>query len=162
MLDGLYDNNIFSGMPIVGGSTSGGGIDQSTILPIDAIQEINVIENPKAEYGWRPGAQVNVGLKSGTNSIHGTRSRLVAILRLDARNYFLPIQRCQKRRSISSSLARALVGRSRRTNYSTLEPMRGSESWQGHHPSFKSRQRQPEPPRLTASPMRSPILSPMV
>jgi len=29
-------------------------------------------ENPRAEYGWKPGAVVNVGIKSGTNSIHGT------------------------------------------------------------------------------------------
>ena len=90
MLDGLYDNNIFSGMPIVGGSTSGGGPDQATILPLDAIQEINVIENPKAEYGWRPGAQVNVGLKSGTNSIHGTAFAFGRDAAFDARDYFLP------------------------------------------------------------------------
>ena len=29
-------------------------------------------QNPKAEYGFRDGSVVNVGIKSGTNSIHGT------------------------------------------------------------------------------------------
>jgi len=38
---------------------------------IDAIQEFNLMENPKAEYGWKPGAVVNVGIKSGTNTLHG-------------------------------------------------------------------------------------------
>src|SRR5208282_2625536 len=58
-------------------------------LPVDAIQEFNVQENPPAEYGWKPGAVVNVGLKSGTNSLHGTA---FAFGRdgdvFDARNYF--------------------------------------------------------------------------
>ncbi len=40
--------------------------------PIDSIQEFNVQQNPPAEYGWKPGAVVNVGLKSGTNHVHGT------------------------------------------------------------------------------------------
>ena len=41
-------------------------------MPIDAIQEFNTTQNPKAEYGWRDGSIVNVGIKSGTNSLHGT------------------------------------------------------------------------------------------
>ena len=41
----------------------------SSTLPVDAIQEFNTQENPKAEYGWAVGAFVNVGLKSGTNSL---------------------------------------------------------------------------------------------
>jgi len=36
----------------------------ATILPIDAIQEFNLEENPKAEYGWKR-AVVNVGIRSG-------------------------------------------------------------------------------------------------
>ena len=40
--------------------------------PIDAIQEFNTEQNPKAEYGWRDGSIITVGVKSGTNSIHGT------------------------------------------------------------------------------------------
>ena len=41
-------------------------------MPIDAIQEFSAEQNPKAEYGFRHGSVVNVGIKSGTNSIHGT------------------------------------------------------------------------------------------
>jgi Carboxypeptidase regulatory-like domain/TonB dependent receptor len=46
--------------------------DKDSILPIDAIQEFNTQESPKAEDGYRDGAIVYVGVKSGTNSIHGT------------------------------------------------------------------------------------------
>ena len=41
-------------------------------LPIDAIQEFTPEQNPKAEYGWRDGSVVNLGIKSGTNGLHGT------------------------------------------------------------------------------------------
>jgi hypothetical protein len=41
-------------------------------VPIDAIQEFNSSYNPKAEYGFRDGSVVNLGIKSGTNSLHGT------------------------------------------------------------------------------------------
>ena len=71
MLDGVDEINMAGGSgPVVGGN--GGGVDGINILSLDAIQEINIIENPKAEYGWKPGATVNVGLKSGTNNLHGT------------------------------------------------------------------------------------------
>ena len=46
--------------------------DAGTILPMDAIDEFKTEENPRAEYGWKPGAVVNVGIKSGTNTIHGS------------------------------------------------------------------------------------------
>ena len=46
--------------------------DAGTILPIDAIDEFKTEENPRAEYGWKPGAIVNVGIKSGTNTFHGS------------------------------------------------------------------------------------------
>lgn len=46
--------------------------DADSLMPIDAIQEFSTVQNPTAEYGFRDGAFVNVGVKSGTNSIHGT------------------------------------------------------------------------------------------
>jgi hypothetical protein len=46
--------------------------DADSLMPIDAIQEFSTIQNPGAEYGFRDGGFVNVGVKSGTNSIHGT------------------------------------------------------------------------------------------
>jgi hypothetical protein len=86
-VEGLFNSEPFSGQGIINGAGIAG--DSATILPIDAIQEFNVAENPPAEYGWKPGAVINVGLKSGTNSIHGTA---FAFGRdgdvFDARNYF--------------------------------------------------------------------------
>lgn len=70
MLDGVENSNIFvNSGPLIGAATSS---DELTILPQDAVQEVNVMTNPPAEFGWFQGAVVNVGLKSGTNTIHGT------------------------------------------------------------------------------------------
>ena len=89
LIDGVYSVNPHAGTPTVGGNTAGGGPDQSTILPADAIQEVNVIGNPKAEYGWKPGAQINIGLKSGTNELHGTAFAFGRDGATDAKNPFL-------------------------------------------------------------------------
>jgi hypothetical protein len=88
LIDGIFNSEPFSGQSIINGAGIAG--DSATILPIDAIQEFNVIQNPAAEYGWKPGTIVNVGLKSGTNSLHGTVYGFVRTTNLDARNYFDP------------------------------------------------------------------------
>jgi len=88
LIDGLANNEPWTGMSIVNGETLAG--DASTILPLDAIHEFNTEENPRAEYGWKPGGVVNVGLKSGTNSLHGTAYVFGRDGALDARNYFNP------------------------------------------------------------------------
>jgi hypothetical protein len=62
--------------------------DATSILPLDAISEFNLEENPKAQYGWRDGAVINVGIKSGTNDIHGTAYAFGRTTSLDASNYF--------------------------------------------------------------------------
>ena len=85
-IEGLFNSEPFSGQGIINGAGIAG--DSATILPIDAIQEFNVQENPPAEYGWKPGAVINVGLKSGTNSLHGTAFAFGRDGALDARNYF--------------------------------------------------------------------------
>ena len=89
LFDGLWNNNIFAGgKPMIsGGGTA--GADQQTILPIDGIQEVNIEAQTKAEFGWNPGAQINVGLKSGTNSIHGTAYAFGRDDALNAKNPFL-------------------------------------------------------------------------
>src|SRR6202451_107951 len=86
VIDGLLNSEPFSGQGIINGAGIAG--DSATILPIDAIQEFNAQENPPAEYGWKPGAVMNVGLKSGTNSLHGTAFAFGRDGALDARNYF--------------------------------------------------------------------------
>ena len=86
-IEGLFNSEPFSGQGIINGAGIAG--DSATILPIDAIQEFNVQENPPAEYGWKPGAVINVGLKSGTNSLHGTAFAFGRDGNVfDARNYF--------------------------------------------------------------------------
>jgi len=86
LVEGLFNSEPFSGQGIINGAGIAG--DSATILPIDAIQEFNVQENPSADYGWKPGAIMNVGLKSGTNSVHGTAFAFGRDGAMDARNYF--------------------------------------------------------------------------
>jgi len=86
IIDGLFNSEPFSGQSIINGAGIAG--DSATILPIDAIQEFNVLEDPSAEYGWKPGAIVNVALKSGTNSLHGTAYGFYRDTIFDARNFF--------------------------------------------------------------------------
>jgi hypothetical protein len=88
MVDGVINHNFFDARPIAGMSSP--ITDAATILPIDSIQEFNLMENPKAEYGWDPGAVVNVGIKSGTNAFHGTAYGFYRSSNWDARNYFNP------------------------------------------------------------------------
>ena len=85
-VEGLFNSEPFSGQGIINGAGIAG--DSATILPIDAIQEFNVQENPPAEYGWKPGAIMNVGLKAGTNAVHGTAFAFGRDGAMDARNYF--------------------------------------------------------------------------
>jgi hypothetical protein len=88
MVDGVINANFFDSRPIAGMPSP--ITDGATILPIDAIQEFNLMENPKAEYGWKPGAIVNVGVKSGTNTLHGSAYGFYRSAKWDARNYFNP------------------------------------------------------------------------
>ena len=46
--------------------------DSSSLLPIDAIQEFNTQQIPKAQDGWKEGSTVSIAMKSGTNSLHGS------------------------------------------------------------------------------------------
>jgi hypothetical protein len=87
MLDGLYDVSVWMNFPTVGSNTTSG---DTTLLPLDAIEEINLIENPKAEYGYFPGVTVDVGLKSGTNQIHGSAWAFGRGTAFDAKNAFTP------------------------------------------------------------------------
>jgi len=86
LIDGLFNSEPFSGQSIINGAGIAG--DSATILPIDSIQEFNVVQSPPAEYGWKPGANVNVGLKSGTNDFHGTAYGFFRTTDLDARNFY--------------------------------------------------------------------------
>jgi hypothetical protein len=86
LIDGLRADEAYTGSSVVNSPTPLG--DGPTSLPIGAIQEINNEENPKADVGWKPGAVINMGIKSGTNSLHGTAFGLGRYDGFDARNYF--------------------------------------------------------------------------
>ena len=88
LVDGVINSNFFDSRPI--GGMSSPITDGAVILPIDAIQEFNTMENPKAEYGWKPGAVVNVGIKSGTNQVHGSAYGFYRSAAWDGRNFFNP------------------------------------------------------------------------
>jgi hypothetical protein len=88
MLDGIINTNMYDARPIA--NMPSPFSDGATILPVDAIQEFNTEISPKAEYGWKPGAVVNAGVKSGTNTFHGTAYGFYRSAAWDARNLFNP------------------------------------------------------------------------
>ena len=85
LVDGLYEQNYFTGEVTFGGAGEAGF---TTILPLDAVQEINMTTNPKAEYGWVPGVTTSIGLKSGTNDLHGEAYAFGRDTSMTARNAF--------------------------------------------------------------------------
>jgi hypothetical protein len=98
LVDGLFNSEPFSGQSIINGAGIAG--DSATILPVDSIQEFNVQQNPPAEYGWKPGAVVNVALKTGTNRLHGTGYGFYRDTIFDARNFFNTVPSTKVPRSL--------------------------------------------------------------
>jgi hypothetical protein len=89
IVDGIDDNDAFYGETVL--NEPGVTGTPATHLPIDAIQEFNVQSSPEADYGNKPGAIINLGIKSGTNQFHGSAYYFNRNNALDARNYFNPI-----------------------------------------------------------------------
>jgi hypothetical protein len=68
-------------------NTPGGVSGQ--LLGVDAVREFAVVKDSYgAEYGKRPGAQVNIVTASGTNQLHGNIYDFLRNSALDARNFF--------------------------------------------------------------------------
>jgi len=88
LVDGIINLNFFDSRPVA--NMPSPFTDMATILPVDAIQAFDLQENPKAEFGWKPGAVVNVGIRSGTNSFHGSGYAFGRDVNWDARNFFNP------------------------------------------------------------------------
>jgi hypothetical protein len=89
IVDGTDDNDLYYGTSVL--NEEGVSGTPASLLPIDAIQEFSTQEHPTAEYGWKPGAVVQLGLKSGTNQFHGSAYYFARNSAADARNYFDPI-----------------------------------------------------------------------
>jgi hypothetical protein len=63
------------------------------VPPQDAIQSVNVVTNSfTADQGTAGGASINVTIKSGTNSFHGSAFEYNSINQYNARNYYQPVQ----------------------------------------------------------------------
>ncbi len=88
LVDGINNYDWATGQEIINGYTLAG--DAATILSVDAIQEVDTEQLPKAEFGWKPGMQVNIGLKSGTNDFHGSAYAFGRDGAWDAKNFFQP------------------------------------------------------------------------
>jgi hypothetical protein len=68
-------------------NTPGGVSGQ--LLGVDAVREFAVVKDSYgAQYGKRPGAQVNIVTASGTNQLHGNVYEFLRNSALDARNFF--------------------------------------------------------------------------
>ena len=90
LLDGTDMNDGYRNDPAI--NQAGVFGTPSTILPIDAVAEVNVLSNFEPEYGRNAGAVVNIVTKSGANKIHGTAGEYFRNSALDARNYFNPVK----------------------------------------------------------------------
>ncbi|HST09552.1 MAG TPA: TonB-dependent receptor [Terriglobales bacterium] len=87
-IDGADDNDAYYGETVVNDAGIQG--TPASFLPLDAIQEFNTQESPTADYGVKPGVVMNIGIKSGTNDLHGSAYYFHRNAAFDARNYFNP------------------------------------------------------------------------
>ncbi|MBV9574715.1 MAG: carboxypeptidase regulatory-like domain-containing protein, partial [Acidobacteriales bacterium] len=87
-IDGADDNDAYYGETVINDAGIQG--TPASLLPLDSIQEFNTQESPTADYGVKPGVVMNIGLKSGTNDLHGSAYYFHRNAAFDARNYFNP------------------------------------------------------------------------
>src|SRR6202790_1814932 len=90
LLDGTDMNDAYRNDPAI--NEAGVFGTPATILPLDAVAEVNVISNFQPEYGRSAGAIVNIVTRSGSNALHGTAGEYFRNSALDARNYFNPVK----------------------------------------------------------------------
>ena len=94
-------------------NTPGGTSGQ--LLGVDAVREFSVVKDTYgAEYGKRPGAQINIVTASGSNQLHGNAYEFLRNSALDARNP--SIRRPSRSSSATCSAARS-AGQSKKTNH---------------------------------------------
>ncbi len=86
LLDGTDMNDGYRNDPAI--NEAGVFGTPATILPLEAIQEVNVLSNFEAEYGRSAGGVINIVTKSGANEWHGAAFDYFRNTVLNARNYF--------------------------------------------------------------------------
>jgi Carboxypeptidase regulatory-like domain/TonB dependent receptor-like, beta-barrel/TonB-dependent Receptor Plug Domain len=69
-IDGIPNNDRYYGESSFGQAAISG--TAATQIALESISEFDVQSNPGVEFGVRGGSVINIGLKSGTNAIHGT------------------------------------------------------------------------------------------
>jgi outer membrane receptor protein involved in Fe transport len=85
-VDGIPNNDRYYGESALGQAAIAG--TAAALVSLEGISEFNVQSNPGAEYGVRGGSVINVGLKSGTNEIHGSAFWSRHTDAFDAKNFF--------------------------------------------------------------------------
>ena len=99
--------------------------------PVDAIREFETLTSSyDAAFGRAPGAQVNVVLKSGGNSFHGSLFEFHRNGALDARNFFAPASE-PKPKYIRNQFGAALGGPIRRDRTFFFGDYEGTRSREG-------------------------------
>lgn len=85
LLDGAPNNSIQ------------GGNNIAYVPPVDAVQEFKIVTNSyDAQYGRTAGGVINVSLKSGTNTLHGTAYEFARRKQFDSNEYILQFNKQQK------------------------------------------------------------------
>ena len=87
-IDGIPNNDRYYGESSLGQAAIAG--TAAALIPLDGISEFNLQSNPGVEYGVRGGSVINIGLKSGTNELHGNVFWDRHTDAFDARNFFSP------------------------------------------------------------------------
>jgi len=85
-VDGIPNNDRYYGESSLGQAAISG--TAAALIPLDGVSEFNVQSNPGAEFGVRGGSVINIGLKSGTNEVHGSAFWDRHTDAFDARNWF--------------------------------------------------------------------------
>ncbi len=119
-VDGIPNNDRYYGESSLGQAAISG--TAAALIPLEGISEFNVQSNPGVEYGVRGGSVINIGLKSGTNELHGGAFWDRHTDAFDARNWFPP----RRLRSASTNLAHLADFPIRKTRISCSCPIRDS------------------------------------
>lgn len=69
-IDGVDNNDVWHNIPAV--NQPGVSGIAGVILPLDAVEQFSVQTNASADTGRNPGGTATLGLKSGTNTLHGS------------------------------------------------------------------------------------------
>ena len=85
-VDGIPNNDRYYGESSLGQAAISG--TAAALIPLDGISEFNVQSNPGVEFGVKGGSVINIGLKSGTNVLHGNFFWDRHTDAFDAKNWF--------------------------------------------------------------------------